>query len=71
MQLPFAVIPLIRFTNDRDRMGEFANRAWVKTLAWGAAVIILGLNFWLAAKVAGPWLIEAPWHMLVCRAGDR
>ena len=30
MQLPFAVIPLIRFTSDKARMGEFANRAWVK-----------------------------------------
>src|SRR5262249_24021458 len=27
MQLPFAVIPLIRFTSDRKRMGELANRA--------------------------------------------
>ena len=27
MQLPFAVIPLIHFTSDRARMGEFANRA--------------------------------------------
>ena len=47
MQLPFAVIPLIRFTNDRQRMGEFANRAWVKALAWATAAVILGLNLWL------------------------
>jgi manganese transport protein len=65
MQLPFAVIPLIRFTGDRDRMGDFANRGWVKALAWTAAVIILGLNFWLAAKVAGPWLLEATWHLII------
>jgi manganese transport protein len=65
MQLPFAVIPLIRFTNDPARMGEFANRLWVKILAWGAAGIILGLNFWLAAKDAGPWMMAAPWRILV------
>src|SRR5271166_437194 len=44
MQLPFAVIPLIRFTSDRNRMGEFANRAWVKVLSWAVAAVILGLN---------------------------
>src|ERR1700688_2887240 len=29
MQLPFAIIPLVHFTSDRRRMGDFANRAWV------------------------------------------
>src|SRR5580693_208336 len=65
MQLPFAVIPLIRFTNDRERMGEFANRLWVKILAWSAAAIILGLNFWLIGKSAGPWLMAETWRILV------
>jgi manganese transport protein len=65
MQLPFAVIPLIRFTSDPARMGEFANRAWVKILAWGAAVVILFLNFWLAAIEGGPWILGSPWRMLV------
>ena len=63
MQLPFAVIPLIRFTSDRARMGEFANRAWVKVLAWGAAAVILALNFWLAATTVGPWMMAAPWRI--------
>src|SRR5205807_7093274 len=40
-------------------------RAWVKILAWGSAVIILGLNFWLAARSVGPWLMEAPWRIAV------
>src|ERR1700680_3988128 len=39
-QLPFAVVPLIQFTNDRRKMGEFANRPWVATLAWIVAVAI-------------------------------
>src|SRR5579872_2642577 len=33
-QLPFAVIPLVRFTNDRAKMGEFVNPLWLKLLAW-------------------------------------
>ena len=65
MQLPFAVIPLIRFTNDRERMGEFANRGWVRALAWSSAVVILGLNFWLAGLYVGPWMMGAWWRMVL------
>jgi len=62
MQLPFAIIPLIRFTSDRSRMGEFANRAWVNILAWGCAVLIIALNFRLAATAIIPWIVDAPWR---------
>jgi manganese transport protein len=65
MQLPFAVIPLIRFTSDRTRMGEFVNRAWVKILAWSSAALILVLNFWLAAQDIGPWMMASPWRIAV------
>ena len=37
---PFAVFPLVAFTSDPKKMGEFANPAWVKALAWAVAVII-------------------------------
>jgi manganese transport protein len=62
IQLPFAVIPLIRFTSDPGRMGEFANRLWVKALAWGVAFVILGLNFWYVGTVVGPWIAEQAWR---------
>ncbi len=45
LQLPFAVIPLIRFTSDKRRMGEFASQAWVKVLAWSVAFVILEPEF--------------------------
>ena len=44
MQLPFAVIPLIHFTSDRQRMGAFANKLWVRVLAWLTAAVIIALN---------------------------
>jgi len=44
LQLSFAVIPLIIFTSDRKKMGEFASPLWVKFLAWITAAIIVGLN---------------------------
>src|SRR2546425_9556224 len=59
MQLPFAVIPLIHFTGDRRRMGDFANRLWVTILAWITAAIIVGLNVWLIAQAVAGWLAAA------------
>ncbi len=34
LQLGFAIIPLIHFTSDKVKMGEYSNRLWVKCLAW-------------------------------------
>lgn len=65
LQLPFAILPLIRFTSDRERMGEFANKAWVNVCSWLVAAVILGLNFWLVSESAIPWLAEAAWHWAV------
>lgn len=44
LQLPFAVVPLIMFTSDRAKMGQFANPPWIKILAWVVATIIIILN---------------------------
>jgi manganese transport protein len=66
MQLPFAIIPLIHFTNDRGRMGSFANAAWVRVLAWSTAAVIVGLNLRLAGLAIADWLAEAgAWRTVV------
>jgi manganese transport protein len=44
MQLGFAVWPLMRFTDEKAKMGEFANRLWLKILGWATAAIIIVLN---------------------------
>ncbi|PYL61803.1 MAG: divalent metal cation transporter [Verrucomicrobia bacterium] len=44
MQLGFAVWPLMRFTGERAKMGEFANRLWLKILGWTTGGIIVLLN---------------------------
>jgi manganese transport protein len=44
MQLGFAVWPLMRFTSEKKKMGEFANRSWLKILGWATALLIIGLN---------------------------
>ena len=47
MQLSFAVIPLVKFTGDADKMGPFVNTRLTQFMAWTVAVIILGLNLYL------------------------
>jgi manganese transport protein len=46
LQLSFAVVPLVMYTNSRKRMGEFVNRPWQKVLAWAVAIVIAGFNGW-------------------------
>jgi manganese transport protein len=47
LQLSFAVIPLVMFTNDRHKMGPFASPWWVKAVAWPVAIVIAVLNGYL------------------------
>jgi manganese transport protein len=51
MQLSFAVFPLVRFTSDKTKMGEFVNRRWLKSLAYLVAVVIASLNIWLLLQI--------------------
>jgi len=44
MQLGFAVWPLMRFTGQRSKMGEFVNPLWIKLLGWTCALLIIVLN---------------------------
>ena len=46
-QLPFAVIPLIQFTSDKAKMGEFVNKWHVKAIGWTMGISIAALNVWL------------------------
>jgi len=69
MQLPFAVIPLIHFTSDSRRMGAFANKLWVKILAWSSAAAIVGLNASLAAQLIGDAARGSEWGWAIRAAG--
>ena len=44
MQLGFAVWPLMRFTSEKKKMGEFANGFWVKLFGWTSTLLIITLN---------------------------
>ena len=57
MQLSFAVFPLVMFTGDKLKMGEFVNGLTIKILAWVVAVVIASLNAWLLIQVFREWFL--------------
>jgi manganese transport protein len=44
LQLPFAMVPLLRFVGSRELMGEFVLGRDAKIGGWGLALLILALN---------------------------
>jgi len=56
LQLSFAVFPLVMFTSDRRKMGEFVNPAWLKVLAYVVATVIASLNGWLLVQTFRGWM---------------
>jgi manganese transport protein len=56
LQLSFAVIPLVSFTSERKKMGEFVNGRLLAGTAWLVAVVIVGLNAWLLFGTFKAWM---------------
>jgi len=56
LQLSFAVVPLVQFTGDRRKMGDFTNPLWLKLLAWFTAGVIAILNVWLLVQTIADWI---------------
>jgi len=55
LQLSFAVVPLVQFTSDKKKMGVFANKMWIKVLAWIVTVVIVLLNIFLLVQTLTDW----------------
>jgi manganese transport protein len=49
LQLPFALVPLIRFNADRTKMGRYANVRWLNVLASIVGGMIIALDLRLIA----------------------
>jgi manganese transport protein len=60
LQLPFAIVPLIQITSDRNRMGEFASARWATVLAWIVAAVIIALNGKLIFDLLSGWVAMPP-----------
>jgi manganese transport protein len=70
LQLPFAILPLLHFTSDPKRMGSFASGAVTRIGGWATALIVIGLNIWLAQQQTAQWATDAPrYATLISLAG--
>ncbi|MBI3315205.1 MAG: Nramp family divalent metal transporter [Candidatus Omnitrophica bacterium] len=56
LQLSFAVIPLVVFTGDRNKMGRFVNSRWLQLTAWVITAVIVVLNGYLLWQIVAGWL---------------
>jgi manganese transport protein len=56
LQLSFAVVPLVYFTGQRKKMGEFVNGRLLAGAAWVVAMVIIGLNAWLLIGTFKEWM---------------
>ena len=52
LQLPFALVPLIRFTSSRRVMGEYVNARAISIVAGVAAALVIACNGWLVMQTA-------------------
>jgi manganese transport protein len=59
MQLAFAVIPLIHFVSDKNKMGSFAINTKTRIAAWCVAALIVTLNMQLFIETATGWIKQA------------
>ena len=50
LQLPFAIVPLLRFTTSRRHLGDLAFGLKTSVLLWSAAALVIGLNVWLLQR---------------------
>ncbi len=55
MQLSFAVVPLVQFTGDKEKMGQFVNKPWLKITAYAISIIIISFNAYLLYQTFIEW----------------
>jgi manganese transport protein len=60
LQLPFAIVPLVRFSGSPEIMGRFASPAPVKALAVACAGLVIAANGWLVSRLVVSWYGEHP-----------
>lgn len=56
LQLSFAVVPLVQFTGNRQKMGKFVNSKTLKSVAWGTSAVIITLNLYLLWQTIIGWI---------------
>jgi len=62
MQLGFAVWPLMRFTGEKAKMGEFVNPLWIAILGWTTTLVIITLNLKLLFDTFAPEAVRRAFY---------
>lgn len=65
LQLGFAIIPLIHFVSDKNKMGEFIIPVWQKIVSWISAIIIIGLNIKMVYRQLADMIIASDNPILI------
>mmetsp|Transcript_45729 Transcript_45729/g.115099 ORF Transcript_45729/g.115099 Transcript_45729/m.115099 type:complete len:518 (-) Transcript_45729:39-1592(-) len=60
MQLPFAILPLVKFSASPHLMGDFRMSPLVSVLAWASALGIVFLNLWMVAEAYAALFLYSP-----------
>jgi manganese transport protein len=56
LQLPFAIVPLLRFTSDRRLMGVHVSSRMLRAAGLAGAVLVIACNAWLVSQAAAQHL---------------
>ncbi|KAK8459220.1 hypothetical protein SEVIR_2G103100v4 [Setaria viridis] len=58
VELPFALIPLLKFSSSSNKMGENKNSIYIIGFSWILGFIIIGINiYFLSSKLVG-WILH-------------
>ena len=72
MQLGFAIIPLIHFVSDKEKMGVFAIKPIVKIFAWLITSVLVYLNLRMVIEQASNYFAESDnlvWKTVIILGG--
>lgn len=58
VELPFTVIPLLKFTSSKIKMGPHKNSVGIIVLAWSIGWCIIGINIYYFVNVFVKWLVH-------------
>lgn len=57
-QLPFTLIPLLKFTSSKIKMGPHKNSIGIMVVSWSVGWSIIGINMYYLTTEFGKWLIH-------------
>ncbi|KAL5010450.1 hypothetical protein ScPMuIL_012755 [Solemya velum] len=65
IQLPFALLPVLHFTNSDRIMGEFRNTRATRVIVWLLVILVLSINFYLVFLFVGE---DQQWYIYLITA---